>query len=64
MRLTEEQPPFSVDLYDVGVWIEIAGPFKTMEEAARLASYVVRRDWRAAGQERNVRVLDGDGREL
>jgi hypothetical protein len=53
--------PFSVEIWEIpGHWDALATTWDFLE-AARLASYVVRRDWRVHRHEERVQILDGDG---
>lgn len=54
--------PFSVEIWEVpGHWDAVASTPDFLE-AAHLASYLTRRDWRVHGNESRVQILDGDGR--
>jgi hypothetical protein len=54
--------PFSVEIWEVpGHWDAI-DTVPDLRTAARLASRVVRRDWRVHGNEARVQILDARGR--
>lgn len=62
LQPTDRPGPFSVEIWEVpGHWDAVATTW-SMLEAAQLASYTVRRDWRVHGNESRVQILDGDGR--
>jgi hypothetical protein len=58
----ERPGPFSVEIWEIpGHWDAI-DTVPDLRTAARLASRVVRRDWRVHGNEARVQILDARGR--
>jgi hypothetical protein len=64
--MTAEEPvpgPHNVEIQDIpGHWDSVFVA-DDLVEAARVASYIVKRDWRVRQDERRVRILAADGRE-
>jgi len=64
--MTAEEPvpgPHNVEIQDLPGYWESVFVADDLVEAARVASYIVKRDWRVRRDETRVRILAADGRE-
>jgi len=59
-RVWDPPGPFGVDIKEHGIWHEMAS-VPSLVEAARLASRLVRRDWRVHGRAERVQITSPDG---
>lgn len=64
--MTAEKPvpgPHNVEIQDLPGYWDSVYVADDLVEAARVASYIVNRDWRVRRDETRVRILAADGRE-
>jgi len=62
-EIEEYEPPFHVEADELGIGWDNHGSTNELLKATRYASRLVR-SWQMRGDERRVRILDKNGKEL